>query len=248
MPITTSAGSIVPAPFATRATRAALGTRALDFLRDEAGARQALAREAQLSPGSVVRARQVHGARVHALEAPPAAPPEGDALATRTPGLALVALGADCPGVALLADDVPAVAVAHSGWRGAVADVAPAAADQLAAWGARRERLRAWIGPGIGPCCFEVGDEVAAAFEAAFGPLGALARPGPRGRPHLDLAGIVLRRLVERAGLDPAHVARAPECTRCSPDRFFSRRGEGPACGHHGLAAWIPLPSRTRPD
>jgi YfiH family protein len=238
MPKATEADTI-PAPFVTTRTRALLGTRALDFLRDGRWASESLARVAGVPPSSIVRAQQVHGADVVTLDAPPLEPPRADALATRSRGLVLLALGADCPGVALLADEVAAVAVAHSGWRGTVADVAPRAVEPLVVWGARPREIDAWIGPGIGPCCFEVGDEVVAAFESAHGALGELVRKGPRGRPHVDLPRAIARRLVERAGLDPARVLVSGICTRCSPERLFSRRGEGPSCGHHGLAAWV---------
>src|SRR5262249_12238716 len=154
-------------------------------------------------------------------------------VATRERGIAIAALGADCPCVALVAPDVPAIAVAHSGWRGTVADVAPAAARALEAMGASARSLRAWIGPGIGPCCFEVGPEVVDALETAHGPLGELARPGPRGRPHVDLAGAIARRLVA-AGVARDAIAHDGRCTKCDA-RLRSRRREGPGCGHQAV-------------
>ncbi len=202
----------------------------------------------------LARAEQVHGPVVVPLEAAPPGPVRGaDGLATRSRTV-LLALGADCPGVALLGE--ASVAVAHSGWRGAVADIGPNAVEALVALGEERSRLRAFVGPGIGVCCFEVGDEVVAAFEHAHGPLGSLVErrrkahdcgdampPSVRldggARPHIDLKGAIARRLVERAGLRPEHVTVAPECTRCSPDKFFSRRREGPGCGHHAVAAFL---------
>jgi len=209
-------------------------TRVID-LRARAGEEE-LSRA--LGGKALARGEQVHGAKVALLEAPPgAAVPGADALATRG-SFALLALGADCPGVALLGAE--SVAVAHSGWRGAVADVAPLAADALASWGEERTRLHAFVGPGIGVCCFEVGDEVVAAFEQAHGPLGALVAPGPRGRAHIDLKGAIARRLVTRGGLLPENVLVAPECTKCAAERFFSRRREGPGCGHHAVVALRP--------
>jgi YfiH family protein len=217
---------------------AVVTTRVID-LRGRAGA-ESLADALGRRP--IARAEQVHGARVVGLEsAPGAAVPGADGLATRSSAV-LLALGADCPGVAILGEG--GVAVAHSGWRGAVADVAPNAVDALVAWGEERSALRAFVGPGIGLCCFEVGDEVVAAFESAHGPLGALVEiPGERRaeirKPHIDLKGAIARRLIERGGLRPENVVVAPECTKCSAEKFFSRRREGPGCGHHAVAAYL---------
>lgn len=183
----------------------------------------------------LARAEQVHGALVVTLDAAPTEAIRGaDGLATRSRA-AVLALGADCPGIAILGE--ASVAVAHSGWRGAVADIAPLAVESLVALGEERSSMRAFVGPGIGVCCFEVGDEVVAAFEQAHGPLGVLVEQ--RKKSHIDLKGAIARRLVERAGLRPEHVVVAPECTRCSPDKFFSRRREGPGCGHHAVAAFL---------
>jgi YfiH family protein len=216
-----------------------LTTRRLDWKRDGARARATLQGALGLGDRAFVLAEQVHGPRVVTLAADPRERvPGADGLATRSNALALVALGADCPGVALLSDDPPAIAVAHSGWRGTVADVAPHAVEALVSLGARRETLAAWIGPGIGPCCFEVGDEVVAAFEAAHGPLGTLVSR-PRTKAHIDLAGAIARRLVDRAGLRRENVLAEGECTRCATERFFSYRREGPGCGHHAVVAWI---------
>ncbi|MBI3724063.1 laccase domain-containing protein [bacterium] len=232
--------AFLPFPGPTRFVRAIVTTRALDFRRNEREARAALASALGLSPSAFVRAEQVHGSRVAIVSEPTGeSVPGADALATRASGLALLALGADCPGVAILSDEDAAIAVAHSGWRGAVADVGPKAALDLVSWGSRASALRAWIGPGIGACCFEVGDEVVSAFEEVHGPLGSLVSRPKGGKAHVDLKGAIARRLVERAGLSPANVSVSPDCTRCSCERFFSRRGEGPDCGHHALIAWV---------
>jgi YfiH family protein len=195
--------------------------------------------EAKLRPvlgfeGALVRAEQVHGALVVPVSEAQEAVRGADGLATRS-RLALMALGADCPGIALLGEG--AVAVAHSGWRGAVADIGPNAVAALVAWGEKASEMRAFVGPGIGVCCFEVGDEVVEAFEKAHGPMGSLVRR-PR-KAHIDLKGAIARRLVEKAGLRPENVVVAPECTRCSEALFFSRRREGPGCGHHAVIAHL---------
>jgi len=216
----------------TARARVLVTTRALDLRSPSSDARLA---QVLGVTGPIARPEQVHGALVVALDEPPDRPVQGaDGLATREK-FTLLALGADCPGVAIVGER--SVAVAHSGWRGAVSDVGPNAVTRLVEWGERREDLRAFVGPGIGFCCFEVGDEVVSAFESAHGPLGALVRRP--GRAHIDLKGAIARRLVEKSGLRPENVHVAPECTKCSPEKFFSRRREGPGCGHHAVVAFL---------
>ncbi|MGZ3428856.1 MAG: polyphenol oxidase family protein, partial [Polyangia bacterium] len=109
-------------------------------------------------------ARQVHGARV-ALVVEGTLPErvaetEADVVVTAQPGAVVGVYTADCVPI-LVADDEGRVAAAHAGWRGTVAGVAAAAVEALVSIGARRERLRAALGPSICARCFEVGDEVA---------------------------------------------------------------------------------------
>ena len=123
------------------------------------------------------------------------------------------------------------VAAAHAGWRGVVAGVLPATVRALAALGARPADLRVALGPAIGPCCFEVGGEVVAAFAAAE--LAGAVRPSPRGRPdrwHIDLKDAA-RRQLEGAGVDPAGIDAAADCTSCDRARFYSFRRDGRATG-----------------
>jgi polyphenol oxidase len=119
------------------------------------------------------------------------------------------------------------VAAAHAGWRGTAAGVASVAVDALVARGSRPEDLVAALGPGIGPCCYEVGDEV----RAAFGPSrAAFFRPGPNGRPHLDLRGANARQLVAE-GLRPEALHHVADCTRCRADLYHSYRRQGKGAG-----------------
>jgi YfiH family protein len=149
-----------------------------------------------------------------------------DGLWTEERGLPVLALAADCLPIALArANGVkPAVAVLHAGWRGLVAGIAAEGVKTLGGG-----LVVALIGPGIGPCCYEVGEEVAAPFRRAFG-MG-LYRDG-----KLDLWGAAERAL-RAAGV--ARVDRVDLCTACNPDRFFSHRRDDGLTGRQGVLGVI---------
>ena len=139
------------------------------------------------------------------------------------PGAVVGVYTADCVPI-LLADDEGRVAAAHAGWRGTVAGVANAAVEALVSIGARRERLRAALGPSICAHCFEVGEEVAAAFDA-LAP-SSVVRDGGGKKPHVDLWE-ANRLVLAAAGVPESAIDAAPPCTMCEPERFFSFRRDG---------------------
>lgn len=166
--------------------------------------------------------RQVHGAGV--IRAGTRGQ-EADAIWSDEPGEAIVFVTADCVPVALARiGGRAAVALAHVGWRGLLAGVVPGA---VAALGGRH--IAAAIGPGIGPCCYEVGEEVTAPVRAAFG--FGLVREG-----RLDLPGAVERALLS-AGC--TRVDRLDECTACNPERYFSHRRDAGVTGRQGAVAFV---------
>lgn len=212
--------------------------------KDDAWAmRQAWSATIGVDAAKLVTAGQVHGnAVLHACfaDAGLGARPDsgrlglGDAIITDQPGPVLFSLHADC--VPLLLVDPgggarrPAIAAVHAGWRGTVADVAGAAVRAMtAAFGSRPEGMLAFFGPTIGPCCYEVGDDVAEAWLAAI-PDGATALEERDGRVAFDLVGANAL-LLERTGLRPDNVERSGICTRCAGDSWFSHRGQGPTTG-----------------
>jgi YfiH family protein len=175
------------------------------------------------APQALRTARQVHGtACVAVTEAwDHDAAPDADALVTDRPGVLLGVLTADCAPV-LLADPLAGVVGAcHAGWRGALDGVLGTVVDGMVALGAAPGRIRAAIGPCIAQRSYEVGPDYRAQFLAADPENDRFFAPGPRGRPHFDLAGYVAARLA-LAGVREVAIGGAD--TAAEPTRFFSHR------------------------
>jgi hypothetical protein len=182
-------------------------------------------------PDGATMAWQRHGATVTRAEArgivmPGTVYDHCDGLWSDEPGRAMLLLTADCMPIALArgGDLQPAVGILHAGWRGLLAGILAAGVRAVGARG-----LTAAIGPSIGPCCYEVGEEVAAPFRQAFG--DDVAQGGT-----LDLwtAG---ERALRAAGV--AHVERFDICTSCHGERFFSHRRDAGKTGRQGVIAYV---------
>ena len=175
--------------------------------------------------GRLLLLRQVHGRAV--VRAPWDGRPEGDAGLAETAGLLLGVETADCLPVLLVDPRRRAVAVAHAGWRGSALGVTRAAVLALVERGSRAQDLMVALGPAIGPCCYEVGDEL----RDHFGPQGqAFFQPGPRGRPHLDVRAANRGQLLE-AGVPASRIHSLDDCTCCRADLYHSYRREGRGSG-----------------
>lgn len=201
--------------------------KAGDFTRGLADAAQTL--EAIEAGGMRVRTlRQVHsnllvsvnGDEVSACGAPDR---EADGFITSHAGEVVAVRTADCVPILLVDRRNLVVAAVHAGWRGTVAEIARHAVERASAeFGCRPEELEAAIGPAIGPCCFEVGDEVAAQFDPSLIHSSA--------KPHIDLIEANRRQLI-RAGLRDEQIRHSGDCTFCAPQRFYSYRRQGAASG-----------------
>jgi polyphenol oxidase len=182
-------------------------------------------------PRRTVSLRQQHGTTVVEAAAAPGRGylhaetiwPHGDALLTCEPGLPLVAHGADCLTVALVAPGGERLAVVHAGWRGLAAGVLEAVAGRVG------PGFAAAVGPGAGSCCYAVGEDVASHLRERFGDDVVAAR-------HADLATCAGRAL-GRAGA--AEVAIAGLCTICDPQRFHSHRRDGAGSGRQAVIAYL---------
>ena len=180
-----------------------------------------------LDPERGSMAYQVHAARVEeaqplGLVTPGTRYPACDGLVTSERGLALMLVTADCLPIALARTNcAPRLVVLHAGWRGLLGGIAAAGVEALCG------KAVAAIGPGIGPCCYEVGEEVAGPFRERFG-----EKVVPNG--HLDLpraAELALR----EAGV--AEIEVSPHCTACEPELFFSHRRDEGRTGRQGVVA-----------
>ena len=148
--------------------------------------------------------------------------PRADAMVTNVPGLAIGALAADCAPVLFADPEAGVIAAAHAGWKGAFTGVLESAIATMTSLGARRSRIRAALGPCIGPDAYEIGPEFMATFTDAD-PANArfFRRPEGAARPFFDLPAYVLARL-EAAGLDT--VENCTLCTYSNEARLYSYR------------------------
>lgn len=192
--------------------------------------RRRLAAAAGADPERATMAWQQHGAAVERAQ------PRGvlragtelprcDGLVAEEPGLAMLLVTADCLPIAICrAEGAPGLAVLHAGWRGLLAGIAAAGCCALG-----EGPLAAAIGPGIGPCCYRVGADVAARFRKAFG--DDVVRDG-----RLDL-WTAAERALRAAGC--ASVERLDRCTACEPHTFFSHRRDEGRTGRQGIIAYV---------
>jgi polyphenol oxidase len=189
--------------------------------------RTRLASALDREPEGVVMGRQVHGAEIRRHDRPQEpqvyvdivrSPDEVDGQATSNPDLTPLVMVADCLPVAMSGPD--GVAMVHCGWRGLAGGIVPKAAEAV-------DANAAAVGPGIGPCCYEVGEEVL----AEFADLDGVAS----GR-MLDLPGVASA-LLERAGV--AATETSGLCTKCNPELFYSHRRDGERTGRQAGLAWL---------
>lgn len=229
---TTRRGGVSSGPFAELNLSGATG----DAAHDVRGNRRAVASSLGFDPERAVVLDQVHGADVVVVG------PEGgataflgsldglapaDACVCEHPGVALFAMGADCPGVLLWANDGSCVAAVHAGWRGLVAGVVDAAVAAM-----RRDPadIRAVIGPGVRPCCYPVDAAMRATMAERFGQSVVEGEA-------VDLAGAARVALV-RCGVRTESVGAVAACTSCDSRRFHSYRRDGRTSGRHAGIIW----------
>jgi len=181
----------------------------------------------------VVTLAQVHSAIVQRVDEPRTASDSGfakaDGMITDHPRILLAIQTADCISVLVADRKRRAVAGFHAGWRGTVKRIVEHGVAQMRLeFGSDPGDLLAAIGPGIGQCCYEVGQEVRDEFESQFAYAAGLFRDGATApkKLHLDLVEANRRQLLD-AGVKADTISLAQECTSCQTDRYFSYRAEG---------------------
>ena len=209
-----------------------LGDHVGDDPGDVAANRGRVARELGVAEDRLVWMSQVHGTRVTVVDGPQqGAVPDTDALVTRTPGLVLCVLVADCVPVLLADHETGVVAAVHAGREGVRRGVLPATLSAMASLGARARHVTALLGPAVCGACYEV-PPVMQAEVAAVAPAAAV--PTRRGTTGLDLrAGVA--DILRKAGIP--EVVQDPRCTVEDP-LLFSHRRDGVTGRQAGLV-WL---------
>jgi polyphenol oxidase len=174
-----------------------------------------------VGPEVLVTVHQVHSARALPVTGPLSIRPEADALVTKTPGLLLAVLTADCQPVLFADAEAGVIGAAHAGWRGAVDGVLEATVDAMEGLGADRSRITAVIGPTISQASYEVGPEFLDRFRAEDEASTRFFVNGLGDRLLFDLPGYGLHRL-RQAGV--GHAEWTGHCTYRDPGRFYSFR------------------------
>jgi polyphenol oxidase len=219
--------------------------------------RRLLAEAITANPGtSIVTLKQIHSSLVRLAGVDLLASPcRGDGLITSQPGILIGVQTADCTPVLVADRRRKVVAAFHAGWRGTVRRIVEKGIGRLRVeFGSRPEDLVAAVGPGIGPCCYPVGEEVLSEFESQFSyarelfhevydtdpvrtkyPMLFLTQRAPGHSAigpalHLDVAEANRRQLLA-AGLRPKSISMVGGCTVCQRELFFSHRGSKGHCG-----------------
>lgn len=184
--------------------------------------RRLVALEMGVEPGQLATVHQTHSADVLVVEGPVHSPrPKCDAMVSATKGVALGILTADCQPVLFADSNARVVGAAHAGWKGALAGILAATVDAMETLGAKRQNIRAVIGPSISQPSYEVGPEFRQDFVASDPGFARLFKPGKGDRLLFDLPGFGLDRL-RCAGVQ--HASWTGHCTYRDPARFYSYR------------------------
>ncbi len=187
--------------------------------------------------------QQVHGNNVMIVNKKHARKPYGydelfqaDGYVTAEAGVPLVIFIADCIPLLMADEEAGVVAAVHSGWRSTVLDIEREAVNKMLQLGASRSHIKACIGPAIGRCCFEVGEEVIEQVNRLLkGDAADLYNLKDNGKYMLDLKG-VLKRSMLNTGISESNIDIINDCTMCMPHKYWSHRYTG---GNRGSQAAI---------
>ena len=192
-----------------------------------------------VSADQIVTPYQVHGNRVAVVTAPDAGRviPNTDGLVTAAPGVVLLLRFADCQPVLLYDPAHQALGLVHAGWRGVAQGIVRRAVEAMqAAFGTRPGELIAGLGPAIGPCCYTVGHDVAAAMGYALPDWRQVMAPRDDDSWRFDLPAANAQQL-DAAGVE--QIEQAGLCTASHQDEFYSHRGDNGRTGRFAVVAYL---------
>lgn len=182
--------------------------------------------------------RQEHGLGIAHVDDNVFEPPDADALVTRSVGVALGILTADCVPILLVAPEHGVIAAVHAGWRGTLLGIAQRAVVEMhESFGIEPAVLRAALGPAIDGCCYEVERRIPDELEQRWGAMpDATVCRGAKSQLDLRHANAAI---LAASGVPLPHIARVGPCTRCAADEYFSYRGAGGKTGRQvSFIAW----------
>jgi YfiH family protein len=185
-----------------------------------------------------VRTRQVHGVRVLPVERADAAAAEADGMITRTAGLGLALLSADCVPILCVAPAARAAMALHAGWRGTLGGIVSAGlAAARERYGIEPADWQVALGPSIGACCYEVEAHIGEQLVGRWGAMPDAWQPaGPRGQLDLRSAN---RQILLAQGVPASQIIAVGPCTSCREDEYFShRRSNGQAGRQLSVVGW----------
>ncbi|MBO4886985.1 MAG: peptidoglycan editing factor PgeF [Firmicutes bacterium] len=200
-------------------------------------------------PGDMVLSDQVHGEKI--LEVGPENRGEGllkpkrmkdvDGFITNRREVCLTTFHADCPAIFLLDPVKKAIGLAHSGWKGTVLEIGRHMVERMhEAYGCRPSDILAGISPSIGPCCFEVGEDVSGIFEAMFQDhVDEVVLPSAKPEKRQVDLWKANQLILEEAGLLRENITVTDLCTKCQTEYFYSHRRMGNERGT--MAAFLEL-------
>ncbi len=242
--VTTRAGGVSPEPFRSLNLGNTTGDNEANVGKNYERLSRALGFDLQ----TVVSSHQVHGTEIAVIKKAPArsmpfpaahALDGYDGFITAVPNIPLLVRVADCVPVILYEPDSKALAVVHAGWKGTAGGIAAKAAGLMVHhYQCDMKKIRAGIGPSIGPCCYEVRQDVAACFRKTIGNKRFLMPEETENIFSLDLPEVNRLQLIE-SGLAPEHIELSWHCTACNSNLFFSHRGEKGKTGRFALVAGL---------
>ena len=242
--VTTRAGGVSPEPFSSLN----LGNNTGDSEAHVQSNYELLSRALGFDLQTVVSSHQVHGTEIAVINKAPARTRpfpaahvlDGyDGFITAVPNIPLLVRVADCVPVILYEPDRKVLAVIHAGWKGTAGGIAAKAAGLMAHhYQCDMKKILAGIGPSIGPCCYEVRQDVAECFQRTVGNKRFLMPEADENLFSLDLQEANRMQLIE-SGLAPDHIELSWLCTACNSNLFFSHRGEKGKTGRFALVAGL---------